>query len=276
MEPGKNMRYVILRDDDANALTPVHCLERLYRPWLDRSLPVNLAVIPNVRTDVTTPDMQPEGFLLGHRGPARALPVGSNQDLVAYLHANPGFKVLQHGYHHELFEFDCQDPAEVRRRLDEGRRLFADAGFRAPQTFVAPYDRFSRTSLAEAAQQFRVVSTGWFEAARLPYAWWPKYAWEKLSGAPHWRAGQASLLTHPGCLLSRARPVDSILDCVFDEIERNRLTVLVTHWWEYFPDGKANDRFISVLHETADRLANRRDLSVVSFDDVASGKTPLN
>src|SRR2546421_12032019 len=98
------MRYVILRDDDANALTPVHCLERLYRPWLDRSLPVNLAVIPNVRTDVTRPDQKPEGFLFRHKGPTRALPIGSNQELVSYLQGNRGFKVLQHGYHHERLE----------------------------------------------------------------------------------------------------------------------------------------------------------------------------
>ena len=37
----KTMRYVILRDDDTNALTPVDCLERLYRPFLNRGLPVN-------------------------------------------------------------------------------------------------------------------------------------------------------------------------------------------------------------------------------------------
>ena len=42
------MRYVILRDDDTNALTPVACLERLYRPFLDRGLPVSLAAIPEV------------------------------------------------------------------------------------------------------------------------------------------------------------------------------------------------------------------------------------
>jgi hypothetical protein len=49
------MRYVILRDDDTNALTPVECLERLYRPFLNLGLPVNLATIPKVRTDVIGP-----------------------------------------------------------------------------------------------------------------------------------------------------------------------------------------------------------------------------
>ena len=67
------MRYVILRDDDTSALTPVKCLERLYRPFLDRGLPVNLAVIPEVRTTVTCPDGRLEGYLAaGHPSPGAA------------------------------------------------------------------------------------------------------------------------------------------------------------------------------------------------------------
>ena len=58
------MRYVIIRDDDTNALTPIECLERLYRPFLDCGLPVNLAVIPDVSTEAKMSDGRPEGFLL--------------------------------------------------------------------------------------------------------------------------------------------------------------------------------------------------------------------
>jgi hypothetical protein len=34
------MHYVILRDDDTCAYTPPACLERLYRPFLERGMPV--------------------------------------------------------------------------------------------------------------------------------------------------------------------------------------------------------------------------------------------
>src|SRR5581483_7450056 len=64
---------VILRDDDTCALTPRACLERLYRPFLDRGLPVNLAVIPEVRTDVRTDDGAREGFLAAGLPPAGPL-----------------------------------------------------------------------------------------------------------------------------------------------------------------------------------------------------------
>src|SRR4051812_44546912 len=115
------MRYVILRDDDTNALTPVDCLERLYRPFLDRRLPVNLAVIPNVATDTTLPDGQLEGFLLARNGIKEpTVPIGGNPQLVRYLLENPGFGIVQHGFRHDYFEFDRVSEDEVVERLEQG------------------------------------------------------------------------------------------------------------------------------------------------------------
>src|SRR5439155_25248508 len=98
------MRCVILRDDDTSALTPADCLERLYRPFHDRGLPVNLAVIPYVRTDVTMPDGRPEGFLVCNRvGLPPALTICSNRVLFDYLRANRGLYFVLHGYYDDYF-----------------------------------------------------------------------------------------------------------------------------------------------------------------------------
>src|SRR5882724_3229364 len=148
------MRHVILRDDDTNAFTPVDCLERLYRPFLERGLPVNLAVIPDVRADAVRADGLPEKFLFAKNGCAElTMPIGDNKKLVRYLRGNPGFHILQHGYDHSLFEFDSANAADICDRLKQGTQLLQDAGFSRPQTFVAPYDRFSGASLREAAKQ---------------------------------------------------------------------------------------------------------------------------
>jgi len=126
------MRYVILRDDDTNALTPVAYLERLYRPFLSRGLPVNLAVIPNVRTDITYGENILEGFLLCRNGTtAKMVPIGSNQTLVNYLQENPGYHIAQHGYNHEFVHGDCEfeqhHRRDLARRLDDGRKLLEAA-----------------------------------------------------------------------------------------------------------------------------------------------------
>src|SRR5436309_2719577 len=99
------MRYVIIRDDDTNVLTPPEHLDRLYRPFLDAGLPVNLATIPAVSTDVKRPDGQPEGFIwkrpLAHESRAnghspRGLALFRGDPLVEYLRENPGYHLVQH------------------------------------------------------------------------------------------------------------------------------------------------------------------------------------
>jgi len=270
------MRYVILRDDDTNALTPIDCLERLYRPFLDRRLPVNLAVIPEVRTDVRQADGRREGFLGPRNGatPPYA-PIGGNGRLTDYLRSDPGWHVVQHGCHHDYLEFDSRSCADLRYRIERGARRLLEAGFPSCPAFVAPYDKLSREAYSEAARQFGVISTGWFELRRLPWAWRARCLFAKLRRQPHWRAAGTIFLSHPGCLLSRMRPFERMLAAVRSAVERQPLTVLVTHWWEYFPNHAADERFIGILHATAEFLAAQPDLRVITFEDLAEGRVRL-
>jgi hypothetical protein len=268
-------RYVILRDDDTNALTPVASLERLYRPFLDRGLPVNLAVIPEVRRATTDPRGRREGFVPPGQGEP-TVPLIKSPELVRYLKANPHLHLVQHGCHHDCFEFGISDPQEIAHRFDRGAQRFVEAGFKAPVTFVAPHDRFSPASLEAAAERFAVVSSGWFELRRLPPAWWPRYAVKKFLKQPHWRVGETVLLSHPGCLLSYQRPMETMLANLQRAVLNQRVTVLVTHWWEYFHDGVENETFVRVLHALAEWLAERDDVRVVPFSALAEEKIPLN
>jgi hypothetical protein len=264
------MHYVILRDDDTNALTPVECLEKLYRPFLAHGLPVNLATIPDVRADACTPDGKREGFLLGAKGNVTGtVSLASNAGLTGYLRANPGLKIVQHGCHHDPFEFDRRNRAEIVRRFEHGAQVLLEAGLRPASAFVAPHDKFSPLAYLEAARRFPVISSGWFEWRRIPPRWWPRYVWKKMARQRHWRVGQTLLLSHPGCLLSYTRAPESILPAIKQAISERQLTVLVTHWWEYFRDGTPDGPFIKVLHDTAEYLASHPDISVISFDTLA-------
>jgi hypothetical protein len=270
------MHYVILRDDDTNALTPVECLEQLYRPFLDRGLPVNLATIPKVRTDTISTDGTLEKYLFAKRTDTPPeLPIAGNSRLVGYLQQNPGFHLLQHGCDHSLFEFGSEQRTEIANRLEQGTAALAAAGFRKPRTFVAPYDRFSRVSVSEVAKRFGVISAGWFELRRLPFAWWPRYALKKMLHQSHWSIGRTLLLTHPGCLLSYRRSYPTMLESVRKQVGSQRLTVLVTHWWEYFRDDQPDTVMLGILHATAEWLASIPNVRVISFNDLARLDAPL-
>jgi hypothetical protein len=271
------MRYVIIRDDDTNAFTPVTCLEQLYRPFLDRGLPINLAVIPNVSTTATTPTGRPEGFLRSAT-PAQAstAPISGNPGLVKYLQENRGFHILQHGCHHDCFEFGRDSREELSRRLSEGTNCLLEAGFSQPETFVAPHDRLSQQAFLEVADRFQIVSTGWFELRRLPRSWWPRYTLKKFLRTPHWKVGRTLLLSHPGCLLSCHRPLETLREAIISELKLRGVTVLVTHWWEYFPNEGINQPLIELLHEIAEYLAHQPEIRVVRFRDLVEASIPLN
>jgi hypothetical protein len=277
----KATRYVILRDDDTNALTPVEYLERLYRPFLEKNLPVNLAIIPNVRTDITYGQNILEGFLLTRNGTKeKVLPIGSHKALVDYLRGHPGYHIAQHGYTHEFVrsacEFEHHHRDDLTHRLDEGTRLLLEAGFEPPEAFVAPYDRFTRTSMAEVSRRFRVISAAWFELGRLPVSWWPRYLWKKVARRNHWSNGRSILLSHPPCHLSFRRPYAPMFQELKRSIASRRLTVVVTHWWEFFHDKTPDETFIAILHQLADHLAQSEDIRVISFQEVAQRSVPLN
>lgn len=278
------MKYVIIRDDDTCALTPIECLETLYRPFLERGLPVNLATIPNVRSDVFYPKGplagQPEGFLVAAKGVTPGTyPIGSNEKLIQYLKSNPDYKIVHHAYHHEFVngnpEFDIHDSADIARRLDLGSKYLAEAGLGHPGTFVAPYDLITRESYRELAKRFRVVSTGWFQWKRIPIAWWPEFLLKKARRKQHWQVNGLKLLGHPGCFLSYHRDPATILPAIKETISIRNLTVLVTHWWEFFRNGEPDPRLIKVLHETASYLAANSEIKVISFNDVAQGRVPI-
>ena len=271
------MRYVIIRDDDTNASTPVECLEKLYRPALDRGLPINLATIPEVSLSACQEDGSPEGFLKfknGHVEPALA--IGSNSKLADYLRDNDGYEIVQHGLHHEYLEFERLAVEDAPETIRRGTQLLLAAGFPRPQTFVAPYDKFSRLTLRAVAEHFPIVSSGWYELRRLPRAWWPAYAWKKARRVPHWRVGNTLLLSHPGCLLSCFRSNSTSRDLILRHVKSKPLTILVTHWWEYFRHGSPDEDFISFLHETLFFLASDPEIKVIRFSDLLSKKIPLN
>lgn len=269
------MKYVIVRDDDANATTPPEQLERLYRPLLELGIPVSLAVIPEVRTDTQRGDGTLEWFVQGPQAGAPGVrAIGESRALVDYLLANPGYHVAQHGLSHHTaggrFEFELEDADAIAWRLERGARLLVEAGFPHPTTFVAPQDKLSPSSLRAVARKYRVLSCGWYERRRLPLSLWPGHALRKLTGRKHWTLGGAQMLVHPGCLLSRFRDPRTIPGAVKRAIAASELTVLVTHHWEYFPQGVADAPFIDLLHQTARELAADPEIRFISFADLLS------
>lgn len=272
------MKYVLLRDDDTNATTPVAVLERLFGPFLERDLPVNLAVIPAVATHATDLAGRPEAFVWSPRaGEHGYLPIAGATELARYLRDERRYCVVQHGLHHEIvdghYELDRDDARDVAARLDRGKALLAEAGLGTPSALVAPQDSVTRAAVREILGRYPIFSTGYFDLSRVPRRWWPWYLYtKKLRREPHWRTTSTRLLTHPGCMLSAKLDTTTMLAEIEREIDSRELTVVVSHWYEYFDAaGQERTALVEVLHALAARLRSRRDVRVTTFDELAGG-----
>ena len=272
------MRYVILRDDDTNAMMSPDSLERLYRPFLTKRQPVNLSVIPEVRTDVRLKDGRPEVYLRAVAPPKQSvMRMQDGAPMTQYLLANSGYCIAQHGLRHEFVEgqseFNQCNLPDIVSRIETGTSILLDAGLPRPTTFVAPQDRFTRVSLREVARRFQCVSSNWFQPHCLPFTWKPSYCLQQKihrqrDGQQHFHIASTVFLCHTGYLLTRARLKDDILGLVKETIRRRKLTVLITHWWEFFPDGQPDAEMIHILHEVSEYLHDQSDIRVISFDEV--------
>jgi len=67
-----------------------------------------------------------------------------------------------------------------------------------------------------------------------------------------------------------------MLENIVNQVQSRKLTVLVTHWWEYFRSGTPDTAFIGFLHQTADYLAANEEIQVISFEDLTRGSIQLD
>jgi len=268
------MKYVIIRDDDVNATTPISKIEPIYRPFLDYGFPVHLAIIPSVQMNILRQDGLRERFLYGPETKREIeKPIEDNPQLLDYLRHNSLYVPMVHGFSHAFvdgtFEFNRENTSDIRRRLDHGLNLFASAGLGRPDAFVAPQDQCSRFAVVEIAKRFRVFSTQYLNRYRLPHRYWPRYFWRKRSKClRHFRLGNSTVLTHPGCLLSCAKSPTGMLEKLRQSLQDNDVTVIVSHHWEYFfPNGTMNTKLVDVLHAFAHYLATSPDVRVIRMSE---------
>lgn len=268
------MKYVILRDDDVNATTPVWKLEMLYRPFLARGLDVHLAMIPAVKMNIRRRDGFREAFLdCPEPDDDREKPIAENPKLLEYLRHNPAYIPVVHGFHHAFidgsFEFNRDEPEDIARRLDNGLALFKSAGLGRPEAFVAPQDQCSRAAVIEIMKRFRILSLQYLNRHRLPLRYWPTYFRQKKSQSRrHFRLGTSIILSHPGCLLSRDKATRGMLDRLLQSLRDDDVTVIVSHHWEFFyPNDTVNVALIEVLHAFAEYLGTASDVRVIRMEE---------
>lgn len=272
------MRYVLIRDDDLNFFTPFQQLETVYGFMFDQGIPVNFSAIPAVNGAATTKDHHTgsevyEPFLPEDiAGTQGNFALNENKRLLSQLNAIDSNEFLHHGYEHSghngLCEFESRDVALLSYKLEHGRKILSQCFGKAPETFVAPQDKYSPEALKLIQSRFKTFSLGWIDRTRLPSSMLPRYIMKRALKRNWMHYGDMLMTEHPGCHYSQyvERSVsDSRLNAA---LTKHQVTIIVTHHWEFFQSGKLIRSMWDAFKSRIDELQADSNTQLITFSQL--------
>jgi len=275
------MKRVLIRDDDVCYFTSPEILDRLYHRLLERSIPVNLSVIPKVSCTTPLPFGSDNPYFDGHlryepfippsfRGLLHSYEVGENGALVSYIGASPYLAPTQHGVTHDQADLSFlsgEAPLDFRQALLQGKAMLEMAFGESPTFFTPPWDRLSLPAMEVLQSEFQGVSAGFTRRRFLPVSDWGRYLLRRFQQRGLLRWKRCLLVTHPFDL-SRFRfpnPRD-LLPHIILALGQWDVLVLTNHYWEYLNDWSGWDQArLKPWDEVVSYLLAREDLKFETF-----------
>ncbi len=271
----KQNRRIVLRDDDISYFTEIDQFRTVHRLLLEKQIPFNIAVIPEVRADIQSMDGRFEGFIPpGFYGKPDSHSISENPALVSYVLKHPFIEVAQHGFSHQKNargepEFAQHNNADLKYRLEKGADILRQTFGRTPRCFVPPFDTVSAEALRMIREQYDGISLSSFGHSILPMRLWPGFWIQKRMGHGLFRWGQFRLLQHPGLDFS-FQGSDPLFNSLLEEcLLKQDVLVLTLHSWYFFSrDGLLKKDLLACWEKNLLRLLNDHSVKFVSFSEL--------
>ncbi len=261
------MKYILIRDDDANFFTRPEMLEEVYGFIFENNIPINFAIIPAVNGAAKTESLyfgagSPEPFLpAGIADEDKQFPITGNPDLLQFLNSLKRKEFLLHGLEHAgksgKYEFESEDKNVIEDKLVKGVNIFEKAFGAAPETFVAPQDKYSKAALTLIKSRFKTLSLGWVDSSRIPFGLYCRYLQMKLTGRNYICDGKFLITEHPGCMFSKFMDINEMSRILDEYIAAHQITVIVAHHWEFFEKGALNTDLLDAFRRRITGLAGK-------------------
>jgi hypothetical protein len=268
----KRSRMIVLRDDDISYFTEIDQFRTVHRLLLEKQVPFNIAVIPEVRADIQSMDGRFEGFIPPEfSGKPDSHSISENTALVSFVQKHPFIEVAQHGFSHQKnargeAEFAQRDSADLKCRLEKGIGIIRQTFGGAPRFFVPPFDTVSAEALRMIHKRYDGISLSGFGHSILPMRLWPVFWIQKRMGHCLFRWGQFHLLQHPGLDFS-FRGMDPLFDSLLEEyLSTEDVLVLPLHSWNFFSrEGLLKKDLLACWEKNLRRLLNDHSVKFTTF-----------
>jgi len=273
------MKYILIRDDDLNYHTTIEELTGVYSYLFDNHIPINFATIPAVNTSAITSSSDfgagtYEPFIPKEvAGVNREWAIDENGALIAYLRNIKNAEFLLHGYAHfgipPAYEFENDDKNVIMDKLAKGKEILQRAFGQIPSTFVAPQDKYSPAAFKIIKENFEIFSLGWIDKTRIGTKLKVKYNWMKLTKNNYIKEGGMAIFEHPGCLFSKFKSTEETMKQLDHYIEQHKITIIVTHHWEFYEEGRPNQKLIDAFVSKIKALHQSSKYQFITFSQLA-------
>ena len=247
------VKYAIIRDDDINFFTSVDRLDKIYREIFALRVPVNLSVIPSVRTRIkikNNPYSQHNGLKYEpfiseeYRSKNSFFDVCENSELIQFIdEMREHIEILQHGFSHSPSEFSSLNPIELEQNIITGKRLLRQAFGVTPKFFSAPYNDYSPLSISIVKKHFLGATFGAFtlrnavsrrSLLKMPVSMMVRYLNALRIGETFFLSNKFLLLGHNGASINPFMDVDQFKEDFKKRFNEQQVITVMQHSWEYF------------------------------------------
>lgn len=247
------VKYALIRDDDVNFFTSPDMLDKIYREIFSMDIPVNLSIIPYVKTSIkikNNPYSEFNGLTYEPFIPKEyhnndlCFSVYENSELVHFVKdVKELIEIIQHGFSHSPNEFSSMNMIELKRKIINGTKILKRAFEAAPNFFSAPYDDYSPLSLLLLKKHFYGATYDEFTlrnmlslryGTKIPFDMIPCYLNAMKRGDEFFVSDNFLLLGHKGISINPFVDVDKF-KCDFKEyFKKQKIITIMQHYWEYF------------------------------------------
>ena len=266
------VKYALIRDDDVNFFTSPDMLDKIYREIFSMGIPVNLSIIPYVKSSIKIKNnpysefngLKYEPFIpKKYRCKNLCFCVCENRQLFEFFENIKGYmEIIQHGFSHSPNEFSSLNAIELERKIINGRKILKQAFNVYPKFFSAPYDDYSPLSFLLLKKHFYGVTYGEFTlrnmlslrcGTKIPLDMIPRYLNAMKRGAEFFVIDNFLVLGHRGTSINPFVDIDKF-KCDFKEnFKKQKIITIMHHHWEYFyfkEQGCIGDSINKKLFET--------------------------
>ena len=279
MSDERDLKYIIIKDDDVSYFTSPDILAILYGDILEHNY-VNFSAVPNVFAGTklvkTNAYYVSEGLLYDplippkYAGRDEHFDINLNDDLIKFLNGK-NIEVLQHGYAHEKInnKSECMvsDAEVAHKQAVSGKRMLEEKIRSYNGYFIPPWNAISREYYMANKGEYNGILTALIYPRTKNLDFLTRYYLNKLLFGKNYSLYDNLLIMDTYDMLMKYPGKNNYK--LSDLIAKNRFTLIQNHYYEFVDNwDKVNNGMLSKWRTLCEEISSNEGLKIISVSEM--------